>query len=209
MIDNMEQLWNELCLTYTDDTILVNKLFTEIKNHYTSPKRHYHNLNHIYSMLEHANKHKDKLKHYDIICFSIWYHDIIYSSSKHDNEEKSADFAVLKLRQLNINSKHIETCKKIILSTKEHTPFVTDNNDNKFLLDFDLAILGQDWGTYRDYSQKIRKEYIRYPNFMYKKGRKKALQHFLERKRIYHTKEYYDKLEQGARNNITKEISLL
>lgn len=205
----MEHLWNELCLRYTDDLTLVNTLFSEIKNHYINPKRHYHNLNHIYSMLDQANKYKIKLKDFDIICFSIWYHDIIYSSSKQDNEEKSADFAASKLGLLNLKTAQIEVCKKIILSTKEHIPFIVNNDDNKFLLDFDLAILGQDWKSYEDYCRKIRQEYIRYPNFMYKKGRKKALQHFLEKERIYHTKEYYNQFEKAARNNITKEISLL
>lgn len=205
----MKEIWRELCLRHTDDSILIDKLFTEIKNHYTNPKRHYHNLNHISSMLKQTDNYKAQLKNIDIICFSIWYHDIIYSSSKHDNEEKSADFAVSKLNTLKLKKEDIETCKSMILSTKEHIPFITENEDNKFLLDFDLAILGKDWNSYKDYSQKIRKEYIRYPNFMYKKGRKKALEHFLEREKIYHTDEYYKLFEKAARDNITKEISLL
>jgi len=122
---------------------------------------------------------------------------------------KSAIVAQKQLKHLQIDLKKIENCANLIVSTKKHEILNTHNQDNAYLLDWDLAILGSTWETYESYTQKIRKEYSMYPNFMYKKGRKKVLHHFLERPQIYYTEKYHDLWEANARKNIQKEISLL
>ena len=78
--------------------------------------------------------------------------------------------------------------------------------DNAYLLDFDLSILGSDWDSYRNYTIQIRKEYKIYPDFMYKSGRKKVLQHFLERETLYFTEAYQVTHENRARENLKKEL---
>jgi predicted metal-dependent HD superfamily phosphohydrolase len=59
------------------------------------------------------------------------------------------------------------------------------------------------------YFEQIRKEYRIYPDFLYKPGRAKALEHFLENKFIFQTEEFRKLYEEKARRNIEKEISLL
>ncbi|WP_420571009.1 hypothetical protein [Kordia sp.] len=201
--------WRNLTLKYTDDELLLIELWEEISKKYTSNQRHYHNLDHINYMLKLASKNKADLNDYDLLLFAIWYHDIIYNATKSNNELKSAEFAQKRLEKLQIDPKKIENCFNLIVSTKKHEILNTQNQDNAYLLDFDLAILGTTWENYYAYTKKIRKEYIIYPNFMYKKGRKKVLQHFLERPRIYYTKKYHDLWEAIARENIQKELSLL
>ena len=76
------------------------------------------------------------------------------------------------------------------------------------MLDFDLSILGSDWETYQKYAQNIRKEYNVYSYFMYKKGRRKVLQHFLERERLFFTEYSFNAFEEKARFNLKKEMAM-
>jgi len=56
---------------------------------------------------------------------------------------------------------------------------------------------------------KIRKEYKVYPDIIYKPGRRKVVQHFLAMERIYKTDYFFVRLEQQAKENLTKELTLL
>ena len=208
-METLEQQWNNLCANFSTDSALIHMLFSEIKTHYSSPKRFYHNLSHIQALLNQAKAFKSTINNYDIVCFAIWYHDIIYSTTKHNNEKKSAKTAIKRLKQLQLNTENIALCATLIQSTQNHQPLNNDNDDNSLLLDFDLDILGSEWNVYLNYTQNIRKEYGRFPNFMYKKGRKKALRHFLERDCIYHSTHYFNEKETKARENINRELELL
>jgi predicted metal-dependent HD superfamily phosphohydrolase len=72
-----------------------------------------------------------------------------------------------------------------------------------------LKILSEDWEAYQTYCNQIRKEYKIYPNILYKPGRKKALEHFLEQEFIYKTENFRKLFDEEAKNNIKREISLL
>ncbi len=209
MHNRLYTLWEKLISKYTDDKLFLDYHWEEVKGFYTEEKRYYHNLNHISHMLHFAENDQADLVDYDILQFAIWYHDIVYKATKSNNEEKSAEFAQKQLKTLQIDPKRVEICEKLIISTKKHEILNTQNQDNAYLLDWDLAILGTAWETYEAYTQKIRKEYAMFPNFMYKKGRKKVLQHFLERPQIYYTEKYHDLWEANARKNIQKELTLL
>lgn len=201
--------WLNLSSKYTNNTLLLDALWEEIHKKYSSKKRHYHNLQHIHHMLDLATSDQADLHDYDIILFAIWYHDVIYNARKNNNEKKSALFAQKRLKRLKIESKRIESCTNLIISTKKHEIINTNNQDNAYLLDWDLAILGTPWEVYQLYTQKIRREYAVFPDFMYKKGRKKVLHHFLKRPKIYFTEKYHELWETIARENIQNELLLL
>ncbi|QHI37669.1 hypothetical protein IMCC3317_30500 [Kordia antarctica] len=209
MKNELHQSWLNLSSKYTDDDLLLNELWIEIHEKYTSKKRHYHNLNHLDYMFQLATNDQADLEDYDTVQFAIWYHDVIYNSVKSTNELKSATFARKRLIKLQFDPKRIENCANLIISTKKHEVINAQNQDNAYLLDWDLAILGTTWETYEKYTQKIRAEYSMFPDFMYTKGRKKVLQHFLERPRIYYTEKYHDLWEAFARKNIQKELTSL
>ncbi len=198
-----------LASKYSFSEILVTELWNELIKNYSHKNRHYHSLSHIDNMINQAEVIQDSISNYDAFLFAIWYHDIIYKSSKNDNEEKSADFCKNKLKSLKIDEKTIDNIQKLILSTKKHQIILSNNNDNAYLLDIDLSILGSDWNTYLEYTQNIRKEYAIFPNFIYNKGRKKVLNNFLERDTLYFTKDYKNEYEKQARENLKKEIELL
>ena len=208
MINWLKTEWQNLASKYCNNT-LAEELWTEIETNYTKKTRHYHNLVHIYNMLLQAETYKTEIKDFEALQFTIWYHDIIYKSSKKDNEEKSALFTEKRLKSINFDSKRIENIKKLITSTKKHELTIDKNRDNAYLLDLDLSILGSDWDTYQKYISNIRKEYKIFPDFMYKPGRKKVLKHFLDRKTLYFTDAFRNKYETKARGNLKKEIELL
>lgn len=201
--------WRNLTSKYTDDETLLIQLWEEINKKYTSKKRAYHNLNHIDYMLQLASTDQANLNDYNTLQFAVWYHDVIYNALKSDNESESAKFARKRLKKLQFDSKKIENCVSLIISTKKHEIINAQSQDNAYLLDWDLAISGTAWETYESYTQKIRKEYSMYPDFMYKKGRKNVLQHFLKRPRIYYTEKYHNSWEANARENIQKELTSL
>lgn len=180
MIESLKIEFQNLTSRFTSDQSIINSLWDEIEKQYTLEIRHYHGLNHIHSMLLQAKKVKTVIANYDVFLFAIWYHDIIYKPTKKDNEEKSAILAIKRLKTLKIDEKSLNSIENLIVSTKKHNVILTQNNDNLYLLDIDLSILGTPWDTYKSYTKSIRKEYAIYPDFMYKKGRKQVLQHFLE-----------------------------
>ncbi len=209
MTEYLKNAWKKLCLTISTDLELIDSLGLEIEKQYSLKIRHYHNLKHIENMLLQADSIQNEIKNWEAFVFSIWYHDIVYKPTRKDNEAKSAVLAKMRLKQLNIDEKTLKIIQKLIISTKTHEVDLAENNDNAFLLDIDLSILGSNWNTYEKYIKNIRKEYAIYPNFMYRKGRKKVLQHFLERETLYFTEIFQNKYEKQARKNLIKEIELL
>ncbi|MFL5730664.1 MAG: hypothetical protein ACJ75J_14345 [Cytophagaceae bacterium] len=201
----LKTTWNQLCSSYSDDITLKNKLFEQICREYGNSSRYYHNLNHISAMLTLADEHNDLIRHRDIVLFSIWFHDLVYDSLKKDNEEKSADMAEEMLTSLAIGKEAVQKIRKFIIATKSHSDH--SEPDLCFFLDLDLSVLGSDSETYSTYCKNVRKEYKWVPGILYKKGRKKVLQHFLDMERIFKTDRFYELFEVKARKNIKRELA--
>lgn len=208
MVFPLKDKWFHLLSNFNVKEDLKDALWKEVFMHYTQKNRHYHNLYHVEDLLQQAEQFSSELEDYELMQFSIWYHDIIYKATRKDNELKSAQLAFHRLKEIDLEKKRIESCYQQIIATKTHQ-VDSKAEDIQFLLDFDLAILGRPWEQYVDYTRKIRKEYWMYPSFLYKRGRKKVLQHFLNLKRIFKTHHYYSKYEEQARANLTKEFLLL
>ena len=198
-----------LAKAYTEDETLIGSMWKEVEKKYTSKKRYYHNLDHIASMLSMAEEKKDKVQKYELLLFAIWYHDIIYNVLRNDNEQRSARYAMRKLQGLGVKTEGQTLCKWWILSANAHQPKDDSDMDNRFLLDFDLAILGSPWSSYQDHIVKIRKEFGIYPDKVFKKGRKKSIERFLRREHLYFTAFYRDQYEVKARENLHRELQLL
>ncbi len=205
---NVVQEFKSLINKYTDNKDVINTFWQELLKNYEGKKRYYHNLSHISELLQFYYEFESTIIKKEVVLFAIFYHDIIYDVKKNDNEEKSADFAKQRMFDLSIQTEKIELVYNYIVASKHHK---IENNDTDlaFFLDFDMAILGKDWSNYLKYTQKIRKEYSIYPNILYRKGRKKALSHFLENKKIYKTEVFFNRFEKQARENMQKELDEL
>lgn len=203
----LKEKFFQICLQFTKDEILIENLWTEIEKKYSEKSRHYHNLKHLENMFSELEFVKDKIFNFSNLSFSVFYHDVIYDATSKLNEEKSAEFAKLKLQKLGLNETDLAEISEQILATKSHQK--AENNDINYLLDADLSILGQNIESYIKYTKQIRKEYSIYPDFLYKPGRKKVLQHFLELESIFKTECFKEKYEGQARENIELEIYTL
>lgn len=205
MEDILHKIWQKLSYKYMSKAKSL-KLWKKISNKYNKRKRHYHNLNHIYDMIQiYYFSYIDKLENPDEILFAIFYHDIIYNVRHSDNELHSGVYMDGCLKGgTRLNEKQLGFIFDCITATKTHEK--NHSNDINYMLDFDMAILGQSWSEYSDYRKKIRKEYNIYPNFMYNKGRLDVLKKFLEQEKIFKTEEFHKLYEKQARENIQKEI---
>ncbi len=189
------------CSKYCHDEKLINELYKELSSHYMDKNRYYHNLEHIHAIFQ-ALENID-LSH--ALEFAIFYHDVIYDVKSAKNEELSALFCQKALTKLSVPKDIITKTTNIILDTKTHTP-TTD--DSIYMIDADLSIFSTDSRTYQKLSKQIRKEYAMYDDATYTKGRIKVLKSFLDKEKIFISKEF-NKHENKARQNIQNEILLL
>jgi predicted metal-dependent HD superfamily phosphohydrolase len=202
---NLEKIYSELLLNIGFSANEIQQNWKDLEKAYSTKLRHYHNLTHIWAMIESFETYRDKLQNPDEILFSIFYHDFVYSASKKDNELKSAEYALAVLSENNNLNRQLVF--DAICATQQHQHNKIE--DINWLIDFDLKILAKDWEDYKIYFEQIRKEYRIYPDFLYKPGRAKALKHFLENEFIFQTEEFRNLYEEKTRINIEKEISLL
>lgn len=203
----LKEIFSQNGLLFTKDQHLIENLWSEIEKKYSEKSRYYHNLEHLENMFSELDAVKDRLENYSLLSFSVFYHDVIYDASSKSNEEKSAEFAKIRLEKLHVDSESVKKISEQIFATKTHQK--SEDNDTNYLLDADLSILGKDLKTYVDYTKKIRKEYAIYPDIFYKPGRKNVLQHFLKLKNIFKTEYFHEKYEVRARANILFEIESL
>jgi predicted metal-dependent HD superfamily phosphohydrolase len=210
MSGSTEQLrhqWQELLRTFAVPQALAEKTFEHLVAAYSEPGRFYHTLAHIENVLTTIARLTTDAPH-PALQFAAWFHDAVYDTHAKDNEEKSAALARTMLPQLNIPADIVATTERLILLTKFHVPD-SDGDEEKILVDADLAILGTTPNEYEEYAKAIRREYAWVPGAEYRAGRSRNLAEFLKRSRIYHTEEMLAEYEQQARRNVAAEISLL
>lgn len=206
-MSNLKEIFSNLLINYTTNSSLINELWDEVEKNYSGKNRHYHTLQHLENLLITLTEVKSEIQHWESILFTLFYHDIIYTALKSDNEENSALLAEKRIQQLSVSNDIIERCKNQILATKSHSK--STDSDTNYFTDADLSVLGQPWEIYSLYYKNVRKEYAIYPDFIYNPGRKKVIQHFLSMNSIYKTDYFYNQFEKVAKENLMKELSYL
>ena len=203
----LKDIFFELTRRYTDNLPLILTLWNEIDKEYSHSSRHYHTVSHLENVIFQLEQISNEIADWDSLLFAIFYHDIVYKSTKSNNEEKSAEIATKRLSEINFPQDKISKCVAMILATKKH--LYTGDSDTDLFTDADLSILGQSWDQYTVYYNQIRKEYSIFPDLIYNAGRKKVLNHFLKMDTIFKSTYFYDKLEVQAKENLLKELALL
>jgi len=206
MPNMLKETFLKILSKFTANETLSIALWNEIEQNYTGKKRHYHTLQHLENLWVQLNEVKDEIQHWDVMFFTLFYHDIIYNPIKSDNEARSAQLADKRMQQISVATELIMLCKSQILATQSHIK--SSNNDTNYFLDADLSVLGQEWESYTQYYENVRKEYAIFPDFVYKPGRKKVLLHFLAMERIFKTHYLFQKFEFLAKQNLQKELEM-
>ena len=187
-------------------------LWQDIAERYNEAHRAYHTLQHIHQLFIQFKKVKHNLYEPHIIALALYYHDVIYDPRRSDNELKSAEYAIEALR-CSLSEDQCQSIYALIMMTATHQIDTLAHEDKisdaDYLLDMDLSILGVSWSEYEQYAKDIRQEYAHVSNADYCVGRVKVLEGLLAHPRLYLTDDYYSRLEQQARENIEREITLL
>jgi predicted metal-dependent HD superfamily phosphohydrolase len=204
-INKLNRKWQTLLASFELQLDLAHRTFTQIVTAYSSHNRYYHTLEHVDFVLNIIENLQDKVQDLEAVQLAAWFHDLVYDTQKNDNEEKSAECAGVLLASLGFPSKTIATVSRFILSTKYHQA-ASDDFDCQIFLDADLAILGSSPVEYWNYAAAIRQEYAWLPEAEYIAGRKRVLQNFLQRNRIYYTPSMFQAFELSARSNLLQEI---
>lgn len=163
-----------------------------LKARYAEPHRKYHTLEHI----EHCLREFDprQAREPEAVEAAIWFHDAVYDTRRHDNEEKSAELLLSLLPEA-------KRAAELVLVTKHHR---ASTPDETLLVDIDLAILGQPAERFDRYEREIREEYAWVPEAIFREKRGQILQGFLDRPFIYGTEFFRATYEAAARANLLR-----
>lgn len=179
---------------------------------YRDVDRHHHGLSHLNFMMALMEEFFEKLHRPLIVLVSIWLHDVIYNSKRHDNEEQSAEYARTFLAGL-MSPEDIDMVCLFIMATKTHeVPEGVDDEtalDVAYLLDFDVAIVGATPVAYDIYEENVRKEYEWVGTEAWKQGRADFIRGFLKRSMIFKTPVMQDRFEAQARANLYRSLAQL
>ncbi|MBW4518310.1 MAG: hypothetical protein KME16_01070 [Scytolyngbya sp. HA4215-MV1] len=202
------QNWQRSLQPYAVDLESARTAFAALVQAYSSPDRYYHTLTHIHHVLVLLKSLQSHAQNPFTLELAAWFHDAVYNSQASDNEAQSAEYAAQVLRSLNLPGADITTVCHLILCTKHHHADVHDINA-QLLLDTDLSILGAGKKRYWHYANAIRQEYAWVPEAEYREGRRKVLETFLYRDRLYWTDAMFTRFEAIARSNLQAELQQL
>lgn len=159
---------------------------------YKQPHRHYHRLPHINDFVAKIMQNKHLFSRFEDALVAAWFHDAVYHPGDPDNEEKSAELfgrAAESMITPDLSDQQREQIeclilriKHLIILTKHHE---ASTNDEKAFVDIDLSVLAAPEKKYSQYESNIRKEYARWSEFEYQKGRRSFLLKIASRPDIF------------------------
>lgn len=170
---------------------------------YAAPERAYHNAAHVRQMLG-ALETRSVLT--PTLALAVWGHDLVYDPRAADNEARSAEVFGAWLAEQGADAALRAQVTALILATRHAEPPAT--REEALLVDADLGILGASAGDFGAYDRAIRQEYAHVPWPLYREGRRRVLEGFLERDTLYHTPEFAA-LDAPARLNLRRAVAEL
>jgi predicted metal-dependent HD superfamily phosphohydrolase len=187
--------------------------WTERETRYQEHHRYYHTLTHIAHVFRELMPVLPNLKHPNEVLWAAMDHDVILTPAQDGvmtsgNERASATLAMWTLGKAKIDPTIYMRVGVLIAATDHRDREL--GNDARYLVDADLAILGQPWLSYLTYYGGVRAEYLDcgVSREQFRTGRIEFLT-TLDQKRIYHTAHFSKLYGTKAHDNIKREISLL
>lgn len=181
----------------------------ELERAYGEPHRRYHTRRHIEQCLALLDQVPDLTDgERQILSYAIWWHDAVYDATASDNEARSAEMARRDLRDLDVGIHARDEVARLILLTAGHAVEPGDRL-GEILVSVDLAILGAPQADYDDYARAVRAEYAHVPDDLWRTGRARVLQRFLDAPVIFPDPAFAQRLETQARANLTRELASL
>lgn len=196
------ELWTRLGAAVTDE-----RVFHHLIARYSEPHRKYHTLHHLAECFERFAEIKTNAVHPDEVELALWFHDAVYDTRRHDNEENSADWARTAVLAAGLPTSVAERVHALIMATRHNS--VPSGTDEQILVDVDLSILGANPERFEEYENQVRAEYSWVPGKVFRSKRLALLKGFLERPTIFSTQMFIEAYEAQARQNLERSIRKL
>ncbi len=155
----------------------ISKTIQNLLKMYSDESRSYHSKSHLLYMLQNIPEEENSLN-YIALLLSIFAHDCIMKEENGVSaEERSARYleSILKSSSSDLAAQCVRATE--YLYNPDVDKIITLNKEAKILVSLDLAILGSNQAIYKKYAEKVRQEYLKYPEKDYISGRIKALKH--------------------------------
>jgi predicted metal-dependent HD superfamily phosphohydrolase len=198
------EAWRELGV---GDSPELRRLFCDVLGRYSEPHRHYHTYQHLSECFEKVQDIISLAEHPAEVYVGLWFHDVIYDTQRHDNEERSADWARAAAQDFGASAESAQRIYDLIMLTRHAVE--PAGIDGQVLVDADLSILGAQPARFQEYEAQVRREYGWVPETMFRSGRAKLLNEFKGRPRIYCTAHFRERYEAQARRNLQHSLENL
>lgn len=176
---------------------------------YAEPGRRYHSRRHIEDCLTKLEAWPGLTpEERRVLGWAIWWHDAVYDARASDNEARSADLARADLPALGATPAEVDEVARLILMTAGHHVPEGDRL-GAVMVAIDLSILASEPHAYDAYAQAVREEYSHVPEALWRPGRARVLQHFLDAPVIFADPVFRAAHEAQARTNLEREIASL
>lgn len=185
-----------------------HRVFMEIIRRYSEPHRVYHTLQHVQDCLNDLNKCRRIPNNPDAVEMALWFHDAVYDPQAQNNEDRSATLFRQIADKASLDIAFSRTVVKLILATRDHQE-VPYYPDSRFVIDIDLASLGQPEKRFKENERKVRREYRDIDDTSFTAGRISFLEALLNRLPIYTLGFFRIQYEKQAQKNLTWAIENL
>jgi len=179
-------------------------VYAGLVREFSAPDRHFHTLAHIRDCVQRVDEVAPLLGQRDEVELGLWFHDAIYAPGDPANERRSAELflgfaagAAPGFRQ---------RVSRLILATRHIAPVQYD--DRAFIVDIDLAGLGEPWEEFMHKGDLLRREFAGVSDAAYYGAQVVFLQRLVERRSLFATAYFRAAHETAARSNLQRLLAL-
>ena len=198
------ETWRSLGVT---DSPALRRLHGDVLGRYAEPHRHYHTAQHLAECFEKVGAIISLAEHPAEVHVALWFHDAIYDTGRHDNEERSAAWARSAAQELGAAPDSAQRIHDLIMLTRHAAEPV--GVDGQVLVDADLSILGAPPARFQEYEAQVRREYEWVAEAVFRSTRARILKEFLNRRHLYCTAHFRERYEGQARRNLRDSLESL
>lgn len=204
-VEGLRRAWAATCARGDLHAGAVAAAGDDLLARYQEPHRRYHGLAHVDVVLGIVSWLCEPAVPPVAVELSVWFHDAVYDTTRPGSEARSADLARATLRSLGGSPALTDEVAALVVMTADHVPR-TDHE--RLLADADLWILGAPDDLYDRYVEGVRSEYAHVPEDAWRAGRRRVLESFLARDRLFHHPRLAAAEEQ-MRRNVGRELRSL
>ena len=181
-----------------------------LEERYAEPHRHYHRVEHVLAVQRDALSLVPELPvaDRDVLTLAALVHDVVYDGQPGDDERRSAEWAVARLRACGVDAAAAARVSDAVLATAAHE-VAGDDPVVPLLLDADLAVLAATRASYDAYVAAVRLEYSAYDDAAWSAGRAAVLRSLADRDVLYVAPAARDRWDAPARANLARELAAL